>query len=72
MVRASRRDFISGLAGAVAFAGGCKFGEIGRGAPMAGFAAPPLKRIRIGIETIDVDRMGFGREIGDAGPQMSV
>ena len=49
MVRASRRDFISGLAGAAAFAGGCKFGEIGCGAPMAGFAAPPLKRIRIGF-----------------------
>ena len=46
-----------------------------RGAPVEipDFTRGAWKTMKpLGIETIDVDRMGFGREIGDAGPQMSV
>ena len=49
----SRRDFLKGTAwmGLAAAAAGCQFERMGFGtdAPMAGFIAPKLKRIRIGF-----------------------
>ena len=48
-----RRDFLKGTAwmGLAAAAAGCQFDKIGfgGGAPMAGYVAPKLKRIRIGF-----------------------
>ena len=50
---AGRREFLKGTAwmGLAAVAAGCQFDKIGfgGGAPMAGFVAPKLKRIRIGF-----------------------
>ncbi len=49
----NRREFLKGSAwmGFAAVAAGCQFDKVnfGAGAPMAGFAAPKLKRIRIGF-----------------------
>ena len=48
-----RRDFLKGTAwmGLATVVAGCQFTRMGfgTGAPMAGFAAPPLKRVRIGF-----------------------
>ena len=48
-----RREFLKGTAwmGLAAAAAGCQFDKVsfGAGAPMAGFAAPPIKRVRIGF-----------------------
>ena len=48
-----RREFLKGTAwmGLAAAAAGCQFDKIGfgGGAPMAGFVAPRLKRVRIGV-----------------------
>ena len=50
---AGRREFLKGTAwmGLAAVAAGCQFDKVGfgGGAPMAGFVAPKLKRIRIGF-----------------------
>ena len=48
-----RREFLKGTGwmGLAAFAAGCQMDRLGfgSGAPMAEFAAPPLKRVRIGF-----------------------
>ena len=48
-----RREFLRGTAwmGLAAAAAGCQLDKVsfGAGAPMAGFAAPPLRRVRIGF-----------------------
>ena len=53
MMNADRREFLKGTAwlGLAAAAAGCQFEKIGFGcgAPMAGYVAPKLKRIRIGF-----------------------
>ena len=48
-----RREFLKGTGwmGLAAFAAGCQMDKacFGCGAPMAEFAAPPLKRVRVGF-----------------------
>ena len=59
----NRREFLKGTAwmGAAALAGGCMtdgFGLCGNGGSMQGFAAPPLKKIRVGL--IGLGSRGMG------------
>ncbi|MBR4651987.1 MAG: Gfo/Idh/MocA family oxidoreductase [Kiritimatiellae bacterium] len=52
-MESNRRDFLKGMAwmGAAAMAAGCNTGRVatGLGAPMQAFAAPPLKKVRVGV-----------------------
>ena len=52
-MEANRREFLKGMAwmGAAAMAAGCASGKmrLGAGGTMQGFAAPPLRKVRVGV-----------------------
>ena len=52
-MEANRREFLKGMAwmGAAAMAAGCASGKmrLGSGGTMQGFAAPPLRKVRVGV-----------------------